>query len=308
MNRQYFVIAAILVTLGQLVLWAEAPISTVTFRVIDENGTRVPNANILGTSYWRPGKTKGLSDINGEFSYQDRVYTDVGCLVEKPGYYRTRGEVWHWKGVENEHPTNTLVVVLKRIIDPVPLTFRKIETNLPRLGMLMPFDLEIGDWVEPDGKGKTKDVWFNGEKLMLSRDDHDVRVTVSFSNELNGIREFVANAPFSTPVASDLMPTQIAPSDGYTNRVELWQYWHPGKPMEMRYREDRNYVFRVRCKKNHNDQIMEANCGWIRQDIRIDPRATKTIWMRFYYYYNPNPHSRSLEPKEIADIQGKYPK
>ena len=26
----------------------------------------------------------------------------------------------------------------------------------------------------------------------------------------------------------------------------------------------------------------------------------------FSYYWNPDPHSRSLEPKEIADQQAKY--
>ncbi len=307
MNKMWLAIAGVALVHGQSVLRAEAPISTVNFRVIDENGKGVQNANILGTSYWRSGKTKGLTDVNGEFSYQDRVYTDIGCLVEKPGYYRTRGEVWHGKGIENEHPTNTLVVVIKRIIDPVPLTFRKIETNLPRLGMSVPFDLAIGDWVEPDGRGKTNDVWFSGEKRMVSRSDHDIRVTVSFSNGLNGMQEFIANAPFYTPVASDLVPTHLAPSAGYTNRVDLWQYWNPGKPMEMRYRDDRNYIFRVRCKKDQNDKNLEANVGWMRQDIEIDPGETKTIWMRFHYYYNPNPQSRSLEPKEIADRQGKYP-
>lgn len=310
MNKKQFVAVAVLNFLGQSVLWAEPPISTVTFRVIDENGTRVPNANILGTSYWRPGKTKGLTDINGEFSYRDRVYTQISCVVEKPGYYRTGGEVWHWKGVENEHPTNTLVVVLKRIIDPVELTFRSFEALfLPRLNEPIAFDMEMGDWVEPDGKGRIKDVWMIGNKQGESIQDRNLKVVVTFSNSLDGVQEFIANNPARTSLANDLMPPHKVPETGYTNNINVFLNKHPRTPIYMSYSETRCYIFRVRSKTNEVGEITSANVGWIKEDILVGlSRTNDKIGVAFKYYYNPNPHSRSLEPKEIADIQGKYPK
>lgn len=309
MKNKWLVIAGIALFLGQSVLRAEAPISTVTFRVIDETGRGVQNANILGTSYWRYAKTKGLTDSSGEFSYQDRVYTDVGCLVEKPGYYRTRGEVWHRKGIENQHPTNTLVVVLKRIIDPVPLTFRRFEALfLPRFNEPVAFDLEIGDWVEPEGKGRIKDVWMIGNKQGESKQDRNLNVIISFSNSLDGAQEFLANNPARTSLASDLMPPHKAAETGFTNNIMVFLNKHPRTPVNMSYSENRCYMFRVRTKTNEVGVITAANVGWIKEDIQIGLAETNDkIGVAFQYYYNTNPQSRSLEPKEVAEIQGKYP-
>ena len=37
--------------------------------------------------------------------------------------------------------------------------------------------------------------------------------------------------------------------------------------------------------------------------MSLEGRETKTMWIRFDYFYNPDPHSRSLEPEEIAKRQ-----
>lgn len=182
--------------------------------------------------------------------------TEISCYVEKKGYYRTRGEVWHWKGPNYDHPTNTLTVVLKRVIDPVPMNFHRMSTYLPRLNEPVAFDLAVGAWVTPDGKGTTSDMCLIGERRMVSRRDHDIKVSVLFSNAVEGMQEFVANDRCDISLAFDLIPPQIAPLDGYTNSVGLWQYWHTKQPLAERYQKNRNYIMRVRCKKDEGGKIL----------------------------------------------------
>lgn len=193
---------------------------TVRFRVVDEAGHPVPDAHVRGMSDWAGARQNGLTDTNGVFSYRDRVYSEVGCTVTKEGYYRSQGEVWHWSGA-GTYPTNTLTVVLKRVIDPVPMAYRKVSAVFPRLDEPVGFDLEVGDWVEPDGKGKIADAWFRAERRWVSREDFDFKVTAAFSNALDGIQSFTATNPDSLRLASDLMPQNQAPGSEYAASLEL---------------------------------------------------------------------------------------
>ena len=52
-------------------------------------------------------------------------------------------------------------------------------------------------------------------------------------------------------------------------------------------------------------RVVEAKHGWTYGEIAVDSEDGKRIWMRIRYYWNPDPQSRSLEPKEIADRQGR---
>ncbi len=56
-------------------------------------------------------------------------------------------------------------------------------------------------------------------------------------------------------------------------------------------------LFRVRSLTNAEGRVVSAYRGWIEGPVRSDGRIAETMWMGFKYHINPNPQSRSLEPK-----------
>ena len=192
---------------------------------------------------------------------------------------------------------NDFTVVVKRIVLPSPLVFRRIETLLvPVLNQPVAFDFEIGDWVKPYGNGKSDDVWLTADKRMTARHDYDMKVTLTFSNSVDGIQEFSAPSPNELYLASDLMPPQEAPDAGYNNSIVVFRNMHPGRPVSESLTENRNYIFRVRSQTNEANKVVAANVGWIRRDIALGVGDKDEVGVMFGYYYNPDPKSRSLEP------------
>jgi hypothetical protein len=111
---------------------AEPPLSTVTCRVVDEAGIAISNATVLTGGSTR---NQGLTDTNGLYTFKDRIYYDLAGIISKEGYYKTRGNIWSRpSGHLTDHPPKPLVVVLKKIIDPVPMNFRGISTCVPKIG------------------------------------------------------------------------------------------------------------------------------------------------------------------------------
>lgn len=281
--------------------------STVTIRVTDQTGVPVTNA-FVGVNGYTQRAFEGRSDTNGRFIYTDRIAGGVSCFVYKDGYYETGGQIWVGPVKWTDHPASEYTVVLKKIVNPVPMICKRLRTNVPKLNEPFGFDLEIGDWVKPDGKGNTKDILFSATRRMASRRDHEVRVKIAFSNDLDGCQEFISANPHDINIiTSELIPLQVSPITGYTNEIALWQSAVPEQPFKRSWQKNRNYVFRIRSKIDTTGKLVEANYCWTEGDIIIDPGDKTTVYVEFKYYFNPDPHSRSLEPKEIADRQRKCP-
>lgn len=286
---------------------AYAPLRSIAIRVIDDTGAPVSNAFVDVNNFYTSRTHSGITDANGLFKWEDRLACVVYAYVKKAGWYYTGGKVWSserqsWK----DFPTNSLIVQMKPIINPVPMAFRRIVTSPPRLDEFISFDLAVGDWVAPDGKGIVKDVFIKAEKYTTAQFDFDFSMTMMFSNKLDGIQNFEAAEPHGDSVASDLLPPYKAPLDGYTNVCDAIVKMRPNAPPTLSRKENRNYIFRVRSKTDTFGKIVTANYGWIWGDFKIGPTRKETGRIMFNYYYNPNSNSCSLEPNEIADRQGKY--
>lgn len=271
--------------------------STVTFRVLDEAGAPVTNAIVSYNSYALSRMVDGVTDTNGVFVYTDRVAGAISCRVFKDGYYETHGEIWGGPHKWTDHPMNALTVVLKKIVAPSPLVFRRIDNLVvPVLNEPVAFDLEAGDLALPYGNGKSKDIWLKTELRKAARSDFDIKVTVSFSNEVDGIQDFTAPSPEELYLASDLMPPQVAPVSDYTNAIVLFNSMRPGTPVVTSWTANRSHMFRIRTKTNEVNGLVAANVGWIKNDIYIGATDKGMVGLAFSYYYNPDPKSRSLEP------------
>jgi len=282
----------------------ETPVSDIVVRVVDENGQPVPGAYFYGYGYWKRSQQEGLTDTNGMFRYKDQVRSEVGGRITKDKYYKSSGGFWSnsWNGPPLPS-TNT--VVLKRIVDPVPMAYRDVKAVFPRLDEPVGFDLAAGDWVAPDGKGDTADMLLTATKRFVSWEDFLFSVQITFPGEHDGIHPFVARNPSSPKMASDLMPPQRAPDTGYSRSMTAWVGQKPGERVAYSLTEDRNHVFQTRTRKNEQGEIVAANVGWTDGDIGASPTEDTNGMLFIRYYFNPDPHSRSLEPKSIADQQGK---
>ena len=286
------------------------PLNKLVVRVVDETGHPVGNAYVSAWTYWTDGgKIRGLTNTNGFFYYKDRVFREIGYKVMKDGYYDSIGEAW-WPKTRYQVPETNLVVELKRIIEPMNMTYHNVVKQIPRLDKPVAFDFEVGDWVFPEGKGKVADCWVSATNQWVSKDWYDYYATLSFSNDFNGIMTIAVPSRIGHRLKSELRPTQYAPEAGYEKKLEF----HGGKHKEatgIRYFEsifdNRVYVFRVRSVTNEVGEVVSANVGWLEGNGTNIYRKKEdgSIGIAFEYYYNPDPHSRSLEPKDIADRQAK---
>src|SRR5439155_9127370 len=132
--------------------------------------------------------------------------------------------------------------MLRRIINPIPMYARRLQTEMPISGQPAGFDLTESDWVEPYGKGKASDFVFALRRRFTSRRDYESVVTVTFSNPGNGLH--VVEAP--DDYGSELKLPRTAPNNGYVPELTTGIAAATGMPGHEDARPNRNYLFRVR--------------------------------------------------------------
>lgn len=158
----------------------------VTVRVVDEQGQSVSNAIVR--VYFRrsigpdAGKTiKGLTNIHGDFSAEEKTTDTLFISVEKENYYTSRTR--HVANPDDPtklvdgkwQPWNPMIsVVLREIRNPVPMYVSFAGTEgTPGSNRLFPidtnigFDCEKGDYVHPYGKGDRSDIFVQISSFLL---------------------------------------------------------------------------------------------------------------------------------------------
>jgi hypothetical protein len=278
-----------------------------TVRVLDsETGTPVTNAivqSFFEHQYdpWgnKPNiikQEKVLVDENGEavFSGKD-LNGGVGGNAAAEGYYDGRsGRASERKNIalNRWEPWNpTVEVKLRKIKNPVLMVVKRVESlKIPAWDEPLGFDLEKGDWVAPYGKGKQADFFVNVYRRFEHSGDYDAVATITFPNDGDGIQLYTMPEEFRT---SSYNFPYIVPVDGYQDKLVLERHatlretkcsFNPEKDM---------YIFRVRTKKDKDENIVSACYG--RVDRRIEIGWGEVF--DFEYHFNPDPFSRSLEYK-----------
>ena len=148
----------------------------ITLRVVDEQDNIVTNALVnmaFINEYKGNQEFSERTDENGEVTFTGTVNYHSYYTIEEDGYYETKNRhKFSYAGKECAErdkltpwkikwiPWNpTVTVVLKKIRNPIPMKVRKIEIILPSRDKYYPFDLDIGDWVEPHGTGKKAHIY-----------------------------------------------------------------------------------------------------------------------------------------------------
>src|SRR5579884_888443 len=256
--------------------------------VLDESGSPVSDADVEMSFYVTPsggqheaaGSVHDLTDKNGvvRLSHSSTGSIGLSFYATKTGYYPTTkgyrqaelkdGDPKKW------NPTETLV--LKKVIEPIPMYAKWINTHVPLPDKPFGYDLMVGDWVAPYGKGSKGDILFSRHTEKMSNGQTVTTLAVSFPNQGDGIQEFDAPALLQDALdgQSALRSAQTAPLDGYK------PVFHRVGPKNA----NRNYYLRVHTVLDEKGNIKSALYGKIYGDF-----------MRFTYYLNPTPNDRNVE-------------
>ena len=270
-----------------------APEWKVTVQAVDETGRSVPDVQ-ASVGYVKPHSgdraesIDGRTDTNGIFTASGRSYSRLYLNVKKDGYH-SAGKIYDIYVTDKPRyePWNpTITLPLKKIGQPIAMYAKSLNLGMPVFGKPAGFDLMIGDWVAPYGKGINTDIIFTGELNERVWNDSDYKLTVSFPKSGDGIQEFTVP---ESEKGSELRSPHEAPADGYKAEWVQFDNRKPKTPTKTNRDANRNYFFRVRTVKDHEGNIVSAHYGKIYGDF-----------MTFSYYYNPTPNSRNIEfdPKQ----------
>ena len=284
-----------------------------TIRVVDEAGIPIVGVKVDGqfNNALPPGSgagggvptyTEGLTDTNG-LTVLSGICNEpsMGFGLVKNEYYAGGGgyAFTNFSALGEWLPWNpTVVVVMERKGVQVPLYARRMfQQKVPAQGKPCGFDLMIGDWVAPYGKGETSDFLFQLDESRSSvtnrfgsRPFYDYKLTVGFSNDGDGLQLAPALLDGRTLLRE-------APAEGYINQPLVKQWLnHEDGTKQSGYQKDANYYFRVRTKKDENGKIVSALYGKLIGDFGDYFGSIPTRFqLGFTYYLNPELNVRNLE-------------
>ena len=292
---------------------SERPIAQITVRVRADDGSVVTGIVVGVSTFWKhiPGEgfgwdenktVKKMTDANGLVTLSVPSLTGEIAYGARPfpGLYENESDRMRFTNsiADKWQPWNpTVEVEMKRIVNPIPLYAKTIKLQkskrIPEFGKPVGFDLMKADWVKPYGSGEESDFIFTiNVKLggmtqeKFGYQIHDSSFHVGFSNDGDGIQSVYAEPN----KGSLLRLPRLAPEQGYETCLTRKSYSHKDGYFNEK-RDDQNYFFRVRTKKDEEGNIVSALYGKIHGEFDWD-------WMggvRFTYYLNPTPNDRNLE-------------
>jgi len=280
---------------------AYAETVNVKVRVLDQNGDPVVGVKIDCDSHMalrrkqderhknlvQTTNEKGTAMIKSlKRAMSERVY------LKKEGFYSTRSFTMVPLS-KSYPPKDPIELTIKKIKNPIPMYAKEYiskSVRLPRYnGEKFGYDLMVGDWVMPYGKGKSADFIFQFDGLASSQpygslEHYDNKINVHFSNEKDGIIAYKALSEEGFRCGSGFVSDYRAPEEGYQAEWVQRTWKEKGSYHQTTKDMDRNFYFRVRTKVDAKGNIVSAHYGKIYGDF-----------MRFIYYLNPTSNDRNVE-------------
>ena len=277
--------------------------ANLTFIVVDEDGTPIEDARVgvgfivdYGKDYGiiEHTNSKGIALIDGR-----SAINSVGYTITTPGYYKSTG-AYNYQGLKSGSwvPLNPEIhVILRKVENPVPMYARNTKfaadkkKEVPVLDKYVGFDLVVFDWVSPYGNGVQPDFLFKVEKEYQDKKNFKASMDIKFSNKFDGVISHTE----STRFGSEFALPRYAPDAGYKDNL-LFEINRKGSAIQRSvdyYKKNNNYVFRIRSKET-NGQHSKSIYGKIVGPISFDPVFSKTAYISFKYYLNPD-YTRNLE-------------
>ena len=278
------------------------------FKVLDEKGLPIEGARVVtvveteeSRSRWH-GSPKhdryvAITDSSGEAVSRVKSHDgDFRVYLTAEGYYEESDTTnrfaasydmmqKHYVFSEKE---KSLMYVLRKVKNPIKMkTSHSLKWRIPLKQGVYPFDLEIGDWVAPRGKGRTTDL-----EIVYNQ----AEVT-----ETNKICSGLLRFPCGGAYVRAKHNSRSFPSDyeAKTNEVYVaefpFEYYfdktgnskHVGKNI---LKDSQYFVFRVREKRDNEGNVVSANYGKIYGQL-------KTFGCLFFEkgFFNPTPNDTNIE-------------
>ena len=283
----------------------DGALGAITLKVVDQTGHVVSNATVQG-GFYHHGKSgygfKKTVGANGLVELKNRCVGDMHFTIEKDGYYKTSYtyrflKAWHDCAKNGRWiPWNpTVEVILKRKVNPVAMyafDYTANYTVIPKIGEPLGFDLMAGDWVAPNGTGKTPDF-----KVTYFRDGEGRDFT---HQEL----VLTADGPFAgfMKVKSDTYSAFKSPHHADTNDVytqELrFTFDRPsdtGRYVDGRMTAEECIVFRSRTRIDKDGRLVGAHYGKIYGPLKFATSHRGPGSMKPLFYLNPTENDTNLE-------------
>jgi hypothetical protein len=272
--------------------------------VLDENGKPVNGAHLNIRFSSDSSTVKGRTDEKGVLEV--KAFSNDGVIlgdVTREGFYEsglvhsfyvTRFGVWQPWGKE-------LTVVMRPIINPVPMYRLDWGEKFPDFGKEIGFDLEKADWVIPYGQGTHEDFIFKVERQFDDNRNYDVRMTLTFSNLHDGIQLIKEDEGGDFNAGSSFRLPRTAPESGYQSKLEK-RLSKGSYGRHSDWADDNNYIFRVRSEVDENGNLIKAMYGKIKKDLYIYGSGEISM----YYYLNPD-YTRNLEFDPERNLFRKLP-
>lgn len=261
-------------------------------KVVDEGGHPLEGARV--SLYFQSGglekdRTVGLTDEEGVFSASGFSSNGItGGGVNKDRYYQSvihhdfyRKKVGFWQPWGKE-----LTVVMRPIVNPVPMYVRNTSFKFPVFGQEIGFDLEKADWVIPHGLGVKSDFIFKPMQKYQNAANFEGAMILTFSNPLDGIQVIKDDGGGDFNVGSWYRWPRTAPESGYVQKLERHIAWG-ASGQQTNMDDSNNYIFRVRSEVDENGKLKRAMYGKIRGELRYFISTALIGKVGMHYYLNP---------------------
>ena len=215
------------------------------------------------------------SDSSGKVSFTINTNEDLYVEVNKEGYYTTR--IYDLPTSQNL----SQLVKLQEKINPTALYVRHHSGNLseslkfPKTDQWYNYDLKIGDWVKPHGKGVTADL-----KMKLHCEEKSLAhsyLEIETLEDESGV--FITH---DLNEYSELKLPNLAPTENYIKGIKI-----PGDEWEI----NRGIFLRTRVETDKEGKIISANYGKVQGPITINRQGV----IGFTHYFNGRTNDRNLE-------------
>lgn len=273
----------------------------ITLKVVDEKSYPIQDAQVETCLYGgclTKDAIHGVTDSDGNYSVSGSSFDGlIGGGVRKEGYYTS---VFHNSFIRKNFGTwqpwnKEITVVLRPIVNPVPMYVRNRSFEIPEHNKEIGFDLMKADWVIPYGQGTQADFIVKVEMIYNNIDDYDATLTMTFPNPYDGIQLYKEDPGGIFDVGSWYRLPRNAPSDGYKNTLTIRKATS-SRGYYARETEDENHIFRVRSEVDEDGKLKRAMYGKIRNGFKFHALAGENHSgsIKMHYYLNPD-YTRNLE-------------
>ena len=286
----------------ELNVWAQQPAALlpslpkgeITVHAVGENAAPVPGAKVTlafeePNPKWgspREQSVSGFTDNDGNFTGSGPCPLVIGGKAQLSGYYLSFLPKYHFTDVQAGkcQPWNpTVDVLLKKIINPIPMYAKKVRTEVPALDQAIGFDLAAGDWVRPFGNGANSDFIVTMTRTSHDPADYSIKLLLAFSGKGDGV---LAIPDIPDQGTSVLKLPRSAPADGYAPTWDTISN-HGSFGLSPSQQKGLGYFFRIRTVLQDDGHAKQGLYGKIDGNIGIVGAATAHPGITFTYYFNP---------------------